>query len=650
MSRARQTFSRLLADATANVLPLAGMALILAAALTGGGIDMGRAWRVENRLQAACDSAVLAGRRAVTNNGFDTTAQQQAQRYFNTNFDESRLEAHDTTFDPQSAEDGNIINATARTTIDTAVMQMFGFDDFDLSVQCTASMGVGNSDVVMVLDTTGSMDTALGSSTRIQALRSAMKNFYDTVKTATQGSNSRIRYGFVPFSQAVNTGALLMAESPDYIVDKYWVQTRVPIWKQVTTYGGTPTEITNSEITGYSGETASNPKQFDTTDYSSDSDCVTALPPGLAWKNTNDPPSTNGNESAPYYVGDKKFVKQPMKQKQIKTTYVCQSYKNKKNTLWRRYYVETTRFAYYDRISEYDPVYSKDFDKWEYRWFDYDTDRYKLGEQVVTPTGDKGANKTSAVWNGCIEERSTVNTATYSYSSITGMSPADALDLNLDLAPDPADDATKWRPMWNEVAYYRNGDSDSVMSSGTKAGFACPRAARLMAEMDEGEFDAYADSLFAQGSTYLDLGMIWGGRLSSPDGIFKDNVDVDPDNGGEVSRHLIFMTDGDMDPTQTSQTSYGIEFTDRRITYGGLTMSETDTVAKARHLARFRAICSAIKDKGIRVWVIAFTTGLSTDLKNCASANSSFTANSSTQLNTAFQEIAKQVGELRITQ
>ncbi len=70
----------------------------------------------------------------------------------------------------------------------------------------------------------------------------------------------------------------------------------------------------------------------------------------------------------------------------------------------------------------------------------------------------------------------------------------------------------------------------------------------------------------------------------------------------------------------------------------------------ARHTARFRALCDAAKAKGFRVWVIAFASGMTTDLGYCASDNSSYTATNSTQINAAFQEIAKNVGELRVYQ
>ena len=48
--------------------------------------------------------------------------------------------------------------------------------------------------------------------------------------------------------------------------------------------------------------------------------------------------------------------------------------------------------------------------------------------------------------------------------------------------------------------------------------------------------------------------------------------------------------------------------------------------------------------------MIGFANTLNSDLSYCGSPGSSFTASNATQLNAAFQEIAKQVGELRVMQ
>ncbi|HEY0957911.1 MAG TPA: TadE/TadG family type IV pilus assembly protein [Novosphingobium sp.] len=615
MNGANTSYNALARDVRGNVLPLAAIGMVLSAALIGGGIDMGRAYRAENRLQAACDAGVLAGRRAVESNGYTAAAQKQASNYFFNNFDQTRQEARDTVFTSTSEENGNVINGTATAKVNTAVMKIFGFKDFDLSVECTASMGVGNSDVVMVLDTTGSM-----AGTGIAALQTAVKNFYDTVQNSTAGTNARIRYGFVPYSQSVNVGGLLQQ---DWIADIYDVQSRVAQWNWVD---GTPTTSYNTVTKG--PETLH--PAYAAIDYTSKKKCeADSYVTTTAWAN-------QGSASAPRETITQSEVPQSrttaVDQDETSTVYYCKQVGN----VWKRYqYVQT-------RTKTTTTPASQKFASWIYRKVSYDVSKYKAGQSVTTNTGTNGAKVTST-WAGCIEERKTSPEALFTYSTITGMTPY-TWDLDIDTVPDLAKPDSQWHPMWPEVAYYR-ALGTAEKTSGTKAGFACPRAAQLLRTMDEGEFDAYADSLVAVGSTYLDIGLLWGARLSSPDGIFADNVTETPDNGGEVSRHIIFMTDGDMDPQPNTQAPYGIEQNDFRVTNDG-----TDTTATARHNVRFRAICAAIKAKGIRIWAISFRVALSTDMKNCASANSAYNATSSAALNTAFQEIAKQVGELRVTQ
>ena len=150
---------------------MAAMSLIVMAALVGGGVDMSRAYRVQNRLQNACDAGALAGRRAVTNNGFDTAAQTQANKYFDVNFDQVLQGTTSTTrsFTPDAR--ANTITGSASTQMAMLVMKLFGRAPMTITANCTSTMGVGNSDVMMVLDTTGSMAGALSGGTRMSALQ-----------------------------------------------------------------------------------------------------------------------------------------------------------------------------------------------------------------------------------------------------------------------------------------------------------------------------------------------------------------------------------------------------------------------------------------------------------------------------------------------
>ncbi len=107
---------------------------------------------------------------------------------------------------------------------------------------------------------------------------------------------------------------------------------------------------------------------------------------------------------------------------------------------------------------------------------------------------------------------------------------------------------------------------------------------------------------------------------------------------------MIFMTDGQLTSYDFVASMYGLEMYDQRVT-GGV----ADPTQLERQRRRYLAICEAIKGKGIRLWVIAFGTELTADMQTCSSSGSAFTAANSNSLNTAFQNIAKQISELRLT-
>lgn len=641
--------SQLRRNTAGSVLPLAAVSVPVILALIGGGVDMSRVYKVRNRLQSACDAGTLAGRRAVTTNGYDATAQARASAYFNTNFDQAQVGSTNTVFQTSSTDSGNLVAGTASTSVETAVMGAFGYDTIDVAVNCSATMGVGNSDITMVLDTTGSMGSTLSGSTqtRIEALRAAMKNFYTTVANATTGSNARVRYSFVPYSSSVNVGRLILARDPDFLVDRWPIQSRQPVFNTITEQvfvGWNSPVYTSAEA--YSTEYTGSGSQYSSTNYSSLAACNNAKPSDTAWANNG---SSSTSSSTTTNGSGQQVVTTRTDQPQRKSSYYCVQVNNGR---YRVYYYYTTRTYYTYSYATSDPIYETqtrtEFSYFAYKQVSYDTSAYKQFQTVTVPNGSNGTS-VSYTWAGCIEERETVSESSFSYSSLTGMSPSGAQDLDVDAEPDTSDDGTKWAPMWPEVAYYRLTSGGSLTNAaettrGGKASSYCPYRAQLLQTMTQSAFYSYADSLIAQGSTYHDLGMIWGLRLSSPDGPWSDLVNTAPSNGGKVSRHIIFMTDGIMEPSYSIQSTYGIEYHDRRVTDDGYSNQA------ARHTSRFRAMCDVAKAKGFRVWVIAFGSGMTTDLSYCASDNSAYTASSSSELNTAFQEIAKNVGELRIYQ
>ncbi len=157
---------------------------------------------------------------------------------------------------------------------------------------------------------------------------------------------------------------------------------------------------------------------------------------------------------------------------------------------------------------------------------------------------------------------------------------------------------------------------------------------------------SYVNSLLPTGNTYHDTGMIWGARMISNAGIFADSPDLF--NGMPVARHIIFMSDGQMDTDRNVYSLYGVERYDERVS-GQSNPSESEL--NSRHMQRFKMICNAAKSMNVSIWVIAFGTTLSSEMQECASnSNQASTIGSRDELIARFRQIGSNIGALRLTQ
>lgn len=601
--------TRLLEDRGGNTLAIAAAATLPLMALIGGGVDISRAYMTKTQLQSACDAGVLAGRRAMSKTGsYGDNERAKADAMFNFNFDGKAVEASDIVFQTDDNDEGQV-TGTASATMPTAVMKIFGKDTVDLEVGCMAELQLANVDVMFVMDVTGSM-----GGSKIQGLRDAVRDFHATIATAVDDAETRVRYGFVPYSTTVNASELISSgDMPtSYFADTSPYQTKVAIFdnKQYIVDTTTSSSSTSNDST-----------------YSSKSAC----------NNKNDETYTSG--TAPSAVTTTEY------------SWKWQSSKCKKTT---KITTET-----------YKTVYK--FSKWRYKQADINTSSFKgfssvklassastsnsylsspaelTMEELGNMSGLSGVSTFNSTWNGCLEERDTVQTDDFDPV------PEDAFDLDLNLEPDS--DQTRWKPIWRDVAYYRSPGVTEA-NSGSSPGSPCPAPMKLFTKIDlsgsgtdvPAWLDTYLDNLVATGNTYHDIGMIWGGRLGSPQGIFADNVNEDDEIS--VSRNLIFMTDGKMEPKRTVYTAYGTEISDNRVG----PVDADDSELADLHTLRFRAACDAIKGEGYTIYVIGFGTTVTDDLKYCASSDRWYFASDTTELRNTFKFIASQVADLRLGQ
>ena len=217
IKRAMTFLGRLRRNQAGNTLAMVAAAVIPLAGLIGGGVDMSRAYMVRARMQQACDAAALAGRRAMTTASMTEDNKAEAKKFFDFNFPQQTFGAANFTPVIQSKPgETTTVQVSAETTIPTTIMRIFGVQTLSLAVNCDSRFDIGNTDVMLVLDTTGSMKDSIstgsgsGTTTKLAALQQAVKDFYDTLGPGSDTSG-RIRYGFMPYSSTVNVGKSLPA-------------------------------------------------------------------------------------------------------------------------------------------------------------------------------------------------------------------------------------------------------------------------------------------------------------------------------------------------------------------------------------------------------------------------------------------------------
>lgn len=660
----RSFMSQLARDVRGNTLAIMAAAMIPILGFAGSAVDTARLYFVKVRLQQACDAGVLAGRKTMTDTApgtpLDAKADKQAKAFFKNNFREGLYQTTAPNFTPIKSIDGNTstvanaVSGTATVMTPMAVMQFFGIQPVQISVTCQARFDVGDADIMFVLDTTGSMSCRPSDSpdcsgsivpyrrddgssgyharetgnsgsemSKIEALRQSVVLF-DTTMRANADSTAHFRYGFVPYSSSVNIGNDGKIVSSQYLQKNWTYQSRH--LSPVNSGGG---GTNNSSLPG--DYAYGSPSSFTAT-YLPQYICQEQRYPATGFSKTG--PGLNGFTWSTSYYQAARFYNLSWTAANGGT---CTGTQQPLRALWR-----------------YEPVA-------------LNTAPF-LTSTVSAPIANPSRlDGVTTFWRGCVEELNTSATASFSVSSL----PA---DLNPDIKP--SDPANLWRPLWSDVEWLRNpgttsqdvqDDSvdeirpfskdpntphpysdysyrtDSYLDQGGSA--SCGMPAQRLRSMSAAEVRSYVyDNDFQPfGGTYHDVGMIWGTRMMSPDGMFAGDTAAWP-NRNAPSRNIVFMTDGEMKPSLTSYGQYGVEYLDNRVD-GGSSNWGSD---KDRHNARFRIECDVAKTKGFTIYVIALGTDLNSDLTYCASPGRGYYANNPDKLKLAFKSIAEQIAMLRI--
>lgn len=213
-SFARKTLGSLKRDTRASVLPIMAAGLIPTMAMIGAGVDFGRVYLAQSKLQGAVDAGALAAVRARQVSGVtNSQAEEVGKDYISANFPAGYLDANLGQEVVEVTEVSDVVTAdvTASGTIRTALLRLVGLETLTFSAQAQAQASdtlPTAVEALLVLDNTGSM-----RGRRMSDLKTAAKNFVNTIY-GEKDTRSGFGVGILPYNTMVNVGRLVrMAES-----------------------------------------------------------------------------------------------------------------------------------------------------------------------------------------------------------------------------------------------------------------------------------------------------------------------------------------------------------------------------------------------------------------------------------------------------
>jgi hypothetical protein len=210
-----------------------------------------------------------------------------------------------------------------------------------------------------------------------------------------------------------------------------------------------------------------------------------------------------------------------------------------------------------------------------------------------------------------------------------------------------------------KLCKYQDQSSLDV-SGGRGPNFNCNAKPLVRLTSDTSALHAAVNAMQANGNTNLLEGFMWGWRTISPNAPFGDGK---PYKTVDNEKIIILLTDGmnvwgsANNHNKSIYSPFGY-YHNGRLTDAGKPNPTNQSEAGARIDAKTLAACTNAKAKGVTVYTVGFSVksdpidaaGLDL-LKKCASSpQMAYVANDSSAIIAVFEEIARSIGGLRLTQ
>lgn len=179
-----------------SVFTMVAVASLVLVGAVGLSVDAARGHLVRAKLQSAVDAAGLAAGAAVHTADIDALA----TKYVAVNFEQGNLGATLGEVETSVSSNNQIVTLRAGATLPTTFMKIFSQQQMEVEAESEITRSNKGLELVMVLDTTGSM-----AGSKIEALKDAAHDLVG-ILFGTDATSPNLWIGMVPFSQTVNIG------------------------------------------------------------------------------------------------------------------------------------------------------------------------------------------------------------------------------------------------------------------------------------------------------------------------------------------------------------------------------------------------------------------------------------------------------------
>lgn len=175
---------------------LFGFSLMVIVLAVGSAIDYGRAHSLRQEMQSTLDAGVFAAAKSMVLKGDDVNT---TVKIF---VSASELLKENITIDNVTGTPGtkSEVSGTMTGRMPTHFMGLIGHTEIQMTVESSVALGSSNMDLVLILDSTGSM-----KGSKLDTLKTAATDLVQTLYKIPKAKDI-IKIGVVPFARYVNVG------------------------------------------------------------------------------------------------------------------------------------------------------------------------------------------------------------------------------------------------------------------------------------------------------------------------------------------------------------------------------------------------------------------------------------------------------------